>query len=320
MIGTGNIARRHLRALAAEPGVELVGHVSPTAENAAEAAQHWGGRAYMSHEDLLRREEIDAAWICVPPAAHGPIEQSLVVRGIPFFVEKPLSADRQTAEEIAAAVESRGIIAGVGYHWRAMDTIPEVRRRLADSPARMVLGAWHDAVPPPPWWRYQAASGGQMVEQATHLFDLARLLVGEASVIAAIATRHGQAAYPDADVADASAALLRFDKGATGVFTATCLLGGFAAAHVQLVCEGLLITITERGVSYDPGREPPGAPWTVPIGNDPSLAEDRAFMEAVRRNDARLLVSSYADALLTHRLCFDVLDASGYSKQENMKT
>jgi hypothetical protein len=40
--------------------------------------------------------------------------------------------------------------------------------------------------------------------------------------------------------------------------------------------------------------------------------EDRAFLQAVAQNDRSLLVSSYADALLTHHLCFDVQAASGY--------
>ena len=306
MIGSGGIARRHLGVLTAEPEVELAGIVSPHPERAAAVAHRWRCPVYGSVAELLSRETIDAAWICIPPGGHGEIESRLIERSIPFFVEKPLSADRRTGEEIGVALARTGLIAAVGYHWRALDTIPEVQRTLAAYPARMVLGAWHDATPPPEWWRHQASGGGQMVEQATHLFDLARLLVGEATVTAATATRYGQAAYPDADVADVSAALLRFDTEATGVFTATCLLGGVAAAQVQIVCEGLSITITQRSVLYDWGRER----REVLTRNDPFVDEDRAFLQAVQRNEPGLLVSSYADALRTHRLCFDVQAAS----------
>jgi len=308
MIGSGGIARRHIGVLVAEPEVELAGIVSPNPDRAAAVAHRWQRPVYDGVAELLGQESLDAAWICVPPGQHGEIESRLIERRIPFFVEKPLAADRRTGEEIGEALGRTGLIAAVGYHWRALDTIPEVRRTLAGRPARMVLGAWHDATPPPEWWRHQSSGGGQMVEQATHLVDLARLLAGEANVLAATATRYGQAAYPDADVADAGAALLRFDAGATGVFTATCLLGGVAAAQVQIVCEGLLITITQRSVVYDWGRER----REVLTGNDPFVDEDRAFLQAVQRNDPSLLVSSYADALLTHRLCFDVQAASGY--------
>jgi hypothetical protein len=59
-------------------------------------------------------------------------------------------------------------------------------------------------------------------------------------------------------------------------------------------------------VTYDTGRERREAR----VRSDPGVPEDRAFLEAVRRNDPALLVSSYADALLTHRLTCDVLEKS----------
>lgn len=306
MIGAGGIAQRHLHMLAKEPGLELVGHVARTPKNRLEAAQRWGGQGYATCEDLFDHETVDAAWITVPPGEHGTIERCLIERGVPFFVEKPLSAERETAAEIGVMLEKRGVIAGVGYHWRAMDTIPEVRRLLADHPVRMVLAAWHDATPSPDWWRRQAQSGGQVVEQATHLFDIARYLLGEAKVVAASAKRHTRPAYPDADIADVNVSLLQFDKGATGVFTATCLLERAAAINVQLVCEGLLITITQKSVIFDTGREC----REVRASEDPVARENRAFLEAIRHHNSSLLFSSYQDALHTHRLTFDVLAAS----------
>jgi predicted dehydrogenase len=306
LIGTGGIARRHAQVLGNESEVEIVGHVSPTAAHAAAAAQRWGGRPYTHHRDLLQHEELDAVWVCVPPNAHGAPEHDLLAAGIPFFVEKPLAADRHTAEQIADAVARSTTIVGVGYHWRALDTLDEVRRTLTKNPPHMVLGAWHDATPPPRWWHNQNESGGQIVEQATHLVDLSRLLVGEAVVLGGSAGYHKRAAYPELDVATHSAALVRFGNGATGVFTATCLLAGPAAIHVQLVCNDLLLTITQHSVTYDGGRQR----REVRTGNDPFVAENRAFLDAVRHNNPQLIFSTYADALHTHRLCCDMRDAA----------
>jgi myo-inositol 2-dehydrogenase/D-chiro-inositol 1-dehydrogenase len=306
MIGTGYFAQRHLAILTSEPNIEVVGHVATTIEKATQARQRWEGRAYTSCSDLLEHETVDTVWICVPPGAHGSIEETLIERGIPFFVEKPLAVDRQTAEVFAEAIAARNIIAGVGYHWRAMDTIAEVRQTLADHPAHMVVGTWYGTTPPPIWWRHQATSGGQIIEQATHLLDLSRFLVGEASVTAAMIGRHDRLVYPDADVADVSSALLCFDTGAIGLLSATCLLERVAAIQVQFICDGILITVTEESVRYRIGREQ----REIGRGNDPVRTEDRAFLDAVRRNDPTLLICSYADALLTHRLCCDVADRS----------
>lgn len=303
-VGAGWVANRHLGSLAAEADVQVVGHVSPLPNELDVATHRWGGGGYRTVKDLLASEKVDAAWITVPPGEHGEIEAMFLERGIPLFIEKPLSADRETGERIGAVIREKGVIAAVGYHWRAMETIPEVKHSLTSNPARMVLAAWHDSTPPPLWWRHQATSGGQMVEQATHLVDLARYLIGEAVLLDACAADRPCAAYPDADVACVSAALLRFAEGVPGVFSATCVLGGPAEIYVKLVCEGLLITITQTGVTYETGKEK----REVRLCNDPFLSEDRAFLEAVRCDDPGLLFCSYADALKTHALCHDILE------------
>src|SRR5436189_115091 len=79
-------------------------------------------------------------------------------------------------------------------------------------------------VPPPPWWRHVAESGGQAVEQATHLYDAARFLVGEAEVHGAASAHSPRADHPDADVDSVAAAVLRFETGAIGAFVNTSVL------------------------------------------------------------------------------------------------
>lgn len=305
MIGAGGIARRHLEALTQE-GIEVVAHVARTARSAEAAAARWGGRPYTSAPEMLRAEAPDAAWITVPPAEHGEIELSLVAAGVPFFVEKPLAADRETPERIAREVERAGLVTGVGYQWRAMDTVAEVREVLRRNPPQLVLGAWHGLLPAPAWWRSQAQSGGQMVEQVTHLLDLARSLVGEARVLHAASRHAPRADAPGIDVASASVATLLFESGAIGSFTATSLLPTTTDVHLQLVCEGTLIIVTRAGVTLERGAER----LERRLGNDPFRAEARAFLEAVRRGDPAGVFSSYADALRTHRLAMDVLEAA----------
>ncbi len=307
MIGAGGIAGRHLRGLSQQQDIEILGHADQSIERAQEAAQRWGGRAYPSQEEMLERERPDAVWVCVPPAFHGEIEHDLVQRGMPFFVEKPLSADRETAEGIAEAVARAGLVTGVGYQFRAMDNMPELRETLAETPARMAVGNWLGETPPVPWWRRHEMSGGQIVEQATHMFDLSRFLLGEASVLCAAATRAPRAKYPDMDVTNVNSAVLQYDAGQIGSYAVTCLLDHTATVHLNLVCDGLLITFTGQGVTYDDGKQR----RVVEVGNDPFLAEDRAFLDAVEAGDPSKVVCSYAEALLTHRLCCDIREAAG---------
>jgi myo-inositol 2-dehydrogenase/D-chiro-inositol 1-dehydrogenase len=308
VVGTGGVARRHLGVLRSMHDVELVGHVSADPSRAEAQAAQWGGRAFTTADELLERERPDAVWVCVTPDRHGPLEHALIDANVPFFVEKPLSVDLEPAETIAARLAATGVLAAVGYKFRALDTLDRVRELLDDRPPRMVLGAWHDAMPSPPWWRQAARSGGQIVEQATHLIDLARFLVGEGSVESAVGARWRRPDAPDSDVPDVSGALLRFqttDGDVPGVFSATCLLEGREAIHLQLVCEGRVLTLSDRALTIDTGQHRS----EIATSSDPFEVEDRLFLDAVRHRDASRVLSSYVDALKTHRLCCAIRDA-----------
>lgn len=302
MIGAGGIARVHLSALSQDPALEIVAHVSASEERARANAAVFGGRAFPDLSSLLDAFRVEAAWVCVPPYAHGEVEDALIRRRIPFFVEKPLAADAETPERIARALDDTGLVTAAGYHWRAMDTVQEVRARLREQPPALLHGLWFDAGPPPPWWYRRATGGGQMLEQTTHLIDLARFLVGEASVVSVTSAP----APPDheraPDFPGAATAVLRFAGGIPAVFSATWLLAMRAAVHLQIVCNGLLMTIGRSEVTYD---EPAGR-RSMPLRMDPFAAEDRTFVEAVRRGDPSFPFSPYADAVRTHRLCWEI--------------
>jgi predicted dehydrogenase len=326
VIGPGFIARRHLEVLATEPGAELVGVLGRRPGSADEAAARFGGRPYHELERMLDAERPDAAWICLPPDQHGVLELALLERGIHLFVEKPLAADLETPLRIADAIAAAGLVAGVAYHWRAMDTLREVEDVIAGRPVRLLTGHWHDSLPGPAWWRDERRGGGQMVEQATHLVDLSRRLLGEATVVAATADRHDHPDHPGMTVPDVSTALLRYEAGPVGAFTATCVLGGTSAQEVRLFADGLAITIRQQGVLYEDARTKAvtatdgftgsrlwGVTATryVPTGNDPFRDEDQAFLDAIRHGDSSRLFSSYADAVRTHRLTCAIRDAAG---------
>jgi predicted dehydrogenase len=306
IVGTGGVADRHLGVLAQISGCQVVGHVSATRRRAEAQAGRWGGRPYTDPAELLERERPEAVWVCVTPDRHGALEELLIERDVPMFIEKPLSNDLATAERIAAKLAARRLVVGVGYKFRALDTLARVRALLAERPARLVLGSWHDTTPAPPWWRDDARSGGQVVEQATHLVDLARLLVGEPEVVAAAARHHPRADYPSCTVAQVTAALLRFPHGVPGTLTATCLLEGPLAIQLQLVCDGRALTITERALRLETGLQMEEIPVTV----DPFLVEDQVFVQAVRARDPDAVLCSYADALATHRVALAIRAAA----------
>jgi myo-inositol 2-dehydrogenase/D-chiro-inositol 1-dehydrogenase len=306
IVGTGGVAIRHLGVLSQLNGCSVVGHMSASRERAEAQSLQWGGRAYDGVDHMLEREEPDAVWVCVTPDRHGAIEEALIERGVPFFVEKPLSNDVSTAERIAALLEGRRLVVGVGYKFRGLDTLARVRDMLEDHPAQLALGAWHDRTPAPDWWRDELRSGGQLVEQATHILDLARVLLGEPRVLSAALGHRARPSYPDWTAAQVTAALLVFRDDVPATLTATCLLDGPLTIRLQLVCEGRALTITERTLRVETGREVEEFPVTV----DPFRVEDEGFLRAVADDNPGGVLCNYADALATHRVAFAILSAA----------
>lgn len=296
-IGAGGIAGRHLGNLLGFADVRVVALADLALDRAREAAARCDARAYADYAEMLDREALDALYICVPPFAHGAPELAALARGLPFFVEKPLSVDPAVAEEIARGVAARALTTAVGYHWRYLDTVAEAQERLASAPARLALGYWLDGTPPPGWWIREGQSGGQMVEQTTHIFDLARYLVGPVDEVQAVGARLARPEYPDADVDDVSLATLRFASGALGSLASTCLLKWPHRIGLHLFGDGLAIELSEFELMVDVGQ---GRPVRAPQG-DPFVREDRDFIDAVGGRADRIRVP-YAEALETHRL------------------
>jgi myo-inositol 2-dehydrogenase/D-chiro-inositol 1-dehydrogenase len=301
-VGTGFIAGRHLAALGSFPDVEVVAVADPAFERAQAAAEQYGARAYDDGLQMLASEELDAVWLCVPPFAHGELEQAALERRLPFFVEKPLALDLGTAVAIAEQVSDAGLVTAVGYHWRYLEVVKQAAVTLLGSTVQLATGHWLDATPGAPWWATRSRSGGQVIEQTTHLFDLVRVLVGEVDVVSSNEVLVPRSQLPDADVPTASTTTLQFTSGAIGTIASTCTLGWRHRVGLHLFAEGTAVELLERGlVDHELRIRTSDGEQVLQSDQDPIAAEDRAFLDAVHGAHGRVQVP-YADALRTHAL------------------
>ncbi len=314
LVGTGWITGLHLASLDRLDRTDLVGVVSGAIDRAASIGAQWGGTPYTDLRGMLERERPDAVYVCLPPHRAAAACELLVDHRIPFLTEKPLAASAADAERVGAALRGRNLVTAVGYNWRGLDFLPVVRERLAARPARLVLGRWTGRLPPPAWWRHVDESGGQVVEQATHLYDAARYLVGEAVVLAASSARSPRTNLPDADVDDVAGAILRFDSGAIGTFVNASILSS-DQIELDLLSERRRTTILmhpgQNGPRWTLTLDDGAADHTIETRRDPYDVQAEAFLDAVARGEPDRVLSSYADALITDRLVRSVVAATG---------
>ncbi|MCE5259291.1 MAG: Gfo/Idh/MocA family oxidoreductase [Chloroflexi bacterium] len=301
-IGTGGIARSHAPGLAKRNDITFVGTYDAVPERSAAFAKDFGGDAYPSIAELLDQAKPDAAWVCLPPFAHGEAELALAKRRIPFMVEKPISNNMDTARVILNAVEQSGILAVAGYMTRYRRSVKRVREILANDPPILLHGGWVGGTPGVMWWRIKEQSGGQIVEQTTHTFDLARYLAGEPKLVYAIGARGFIKDLPHYDVEDASSVTVQFANGAVGTLVSTCASQAGGGVHLTLAARNAYITFTgweQSAVIRKSALEEERITGESNIFE----IEDGAFIEAVKTGNLKLVLSPYSDAIKTLAFC-----------------
>ncbi|MFP3895973.1 MAG: Gfo/Idh/MocA family protein [Anaerolineales bacterium] len=302
-IGTGNIARQHAQGLANQENVEFVAGYDAIHGRARAFTTDFGGEPYESLPEMLDEATPDAVWVCLPPFAHGEAEMALLERDIPFLVEKPVSNSMQTARRIAARVKETGTLVAAGYMNRYRRGVTRARELLADDPAVLVHGAWIGGTPGVPWWREKALSGGQIVEQTTHIFDLVRYLVGEPKTVCAQAARDFVRDLPDYDVEDASAVACKFANGAVGSLISSCAnRSGGGGVHLTVVARDHVSNFTgwENDLVIQKSHLEEER-----IAGEPNIfeIEDTTFLRAITEDNPGLVRSPYADAVKTLAFC-----------------
>lgn len=309
IVGAGGVAERHARVLEQFEDVRVVGVADVDPARAEALAARHDARVYADHDRMLADAALDALYVCVPPFAHGPAELAAIAAGLPFFVEKPVALDEAVGDEVSARLAERPVITATGYHWRGLDTVEQAWALLREHPAGLVVGSWFGSTPPVAWWSRRDRSGGQTIEQTTHVLDLARALVGEVDEVAAVAARRSRGEDPTSDptapdVPEVTAATLRFASGAIGSFASTCLLPGLKSAGLAIYADGLALELSETALRVDRGQ---GVEVVLPTA-DPRVRVDRDFVAAVRDPDrASGVLVDYDEALRTHRLACAVV-------------
>ncbi len=195
VIGTGMMGCEHLRNIAALPSAVTVAVADPAARSlewAASALAETGQStavAYSDHHSLLGRDDLDAILIASPNFTHASVLRDVLkVRpDLHVMVEKPLCTTVEDCQSLIEARDERpegsGIV-WVGLEYRFM---PAAARFLAEiqkgtiGSLKMLAIREHRfpfLVKVGDWNRFNAKTGGTLIEKCCHFFDLMNLAVG----------------------------------------------------------------------------------------------------------------------------------------------
>ncbi|WP_207781992.1 Gfo/Idh/MocA family protein [Phytoactinopolyspora limicola] len=220
VVGIGSIGARHVEVIGHLGGaVRLVAASGGRPERLAELGQP--DTRHVSAEDVIRHPDVDLVVLCSPSGAHGEQALAALRAGKHVVVEKPLSVDVATAEEIVQLAEQKQRLVSV-ISQRRLEPQNQYLKRQIDSGVlgRPVLGEalvhWHrdDAYYAHAAWRgRQGQGGGSLMNQGLHTVDLLAWLMGPVTRVTADYATLGR----DMDAEDTTVATLRFASGALGV-------------------------------------------------------------------------------------------------------
>jgi len=216
IIGAGWIAAEHAAILRRLEGVELTAVCDIDEQRARELAG--SGAVYTDWHELLDRETPDAVFVCTPPKLHRDAAVEALARGVHVYLEKPVARGLDDARAIVDAAESSDAVCAVGYQWRGVDVLDDLRQALEGQELGLLIGIGTGPTKSRPWFLNRAEGGGNLLERASHGIDLERAVAGEVVAVQATASANplAQSAGERGDIEDAAAIVLRFANGAIG--------------------------------------------------------------------------------------------------------
>ncbi|MCX8171134.1 MAG: Gfo/Idh/MocA family oxidoreductase [Candidatus Bathyarchaeota archaeon] len=223
-IGCGGIAVTHAERLKTLEEIHMAAFADIVKERAKIMAEKYGGRYYSDWREMLNRENLDIVYICLPPFAHSDEVMVAAEKGIHVFIEKPIALDMKIAREMVRSIQKNRVKSQVGYNCRFGYAIEEAKRLVSSGEAGEVgltLGMYWCHFIRKDWWIDKSKSGGQIVEQSTHLFDALRYICGDVEVVYGLMNRKFWIDVPEMTIEDVSSVAFRFKSGAVGAITAT---------------------------------------------------------------------------------------------------
>ena len=252
ILGTGGMAKAHVEAYQAIPGVKVVAGIDTNAERLkAFQEKHGIPEGFASLDAALAWGQFDAVSNVTPDAAHYATTMPLLAARKHVLCEKPLAANYGNAAEMATAAKAAGVVNMVNLTYRNVPALIDGARMVAEGAIGEVrhfeasyLQSW---LTQPAWghwdkesqwlWRLSTAHGslGVLGDVGVHILDYATYAAGlfPTNVSCRLATFHkapgDKIGEYVLDANDSAVMHLRLENGAIGTVHAS----RFASGHLN---------------------------------------------------------------------------------------
>ena len=323
VIGCGRISVMHFTSLSIIEDVQIVACCDIIKERAEKAAEKYGAKAYVSYEEMIDVENLDAVHLCLPHYLHSKVACYAFARGVNVLTEKPMDVDLESAEAAVQMAKEKGVFFGVIFQCRYNNSARLVKDAIESGRLGKILSARSTLT----WTRpdsYYASSdwkgtwdkegGGVVIDQAIHSIDLVNWLIN--SEIESVSCSMANRGHKIVDVEDSAEGLITYKNGVKYGFYCMNNYACDEPIEIRLYCENgkVVFGYDDAYIRYNNGEvEEAHQDKNLPEykgGKDywgfQHVRQIRQFYNAVLGRET--LEISGEEALKTHRLIMKIYE------------
>lgn len=219
IIGSGLQCNRRANALVQLDEDKLVLVVGANDDSVQETATRFGCHGTTNPDEVFDRQDIDVIIVATPPSSHYEYTEKALLSGKHVLLEKPMTKLISESEKLLDLSRESKTIVRCGFNHRFHPSLLTLKQELqAGRIGKPIFGrAIYGMVGRKNYeneWRDDPtqATGGQFVEQGSHLIDLFRWTIGEVSSIYCVTSK---IVFPNHSLDDGGMAILTFENKVT---------------------------------------------------------------------------------------------------------
>lgn len=229
LIGAGMMGQEHIRNIALLDGALVSAVADPDVGMRSAAMASANAQGFENPEDLIAADVADVFLIASPNDMHAGMVQRLLATDKPILVEKPLATTTADCRDLLNQSKGRRAPVWVAMEYRYMPPIQRLISMIdqdAVGPPRMISIREHRfpfLQKVNDWNRFNARTGGTLVEKCCHFWDLMRLMLKSDPVrvyaSAGVDVNHRDERYAGGvpDIVDNAYVVVDFANGTRGM-------------------------------------------------------------------------------------------------------
>ncbi len=303
IIGAGRMGRHHCNAIT-NYGARVVAVHDVQFEAAQELATLANAELATDVLSDFFAIEMDGVVITTPPPIRLEPIQMACEHGIALMIEKPPALNIIDGQKCLDCIEKTNVMAAVGFQLRYHPLYEQLKELIASETVHLVRTVctinYYLDFQMPTWFLQSEMSGGPLAEQAVHVLDCARFVMGNPKPLQAhaLAVKNMALDRTEFDAENAIQMTYELDNSVFGTHMNHCGTEGFCfdvevvGPHLRLQAD--MADNAIRGYLN-------GETINEPAASQNSIGLDKtgAWLRAIETGDRSLIRSSFADALQT---------------------